>query len=181
MKKFTLIQKLRNKIRVKGSINLDIAKSAKIANCIIRSKGQNNKLIIEEGTVLRHTELEIVGDNCSIVIGKNCMIGHNSYLSAKEGRTLLIKDNCSLSRNVKVMTSDGHPIYQGNEIINHGRDITLENNVWVADNVTILKGVSVGSDCIIGINSTLTKSMESNTIAAGNPAQIVKKGIHWKA
>ncbi|MFT5661977.1 MAG: acetyltransferase-like isoleucine patch superfamily enzyme [Sulfurimonas sp.] len=180
MNKFTFIQKLRNKIRIKGSLDLDIAKNAKLANCTIRSKGSNNKLVIEDGTSLRYTELEILGDNCSILIGKNCGIGHNSYLSAKEGRTLLIKDNCSLSRNVKIMTSDGHPIYQKDKVINAGRDITLEANVWIADNVTILKGVTVGHDSIVGINSTLTKTIGSNVIAVGNPASVVKEGICWE-
>lgn len=181
MKKFTWIQKLRNKIRVKGKLDLDIATNVKIVNCKIHVKGKNNRLTIGEGTVIRYTQLEIVGDNSSIVIGKNCIIGHKSYLSAKEGKTLCIKDSCSLSRNVKVMTSDGHPIYQGNKIINLGRDITLGSNVWIADNVTILKGVSVGNYSVVGINSTLTKTIEANTIAAGNPAQVVKKDIHWKA
>ena len=48
MKKFSFIQKLRNKIRIKGSLELDISKSARLVNCTIRNRGNNNKLIIEE-------------------------------------------------------------------------------------------------------------------------------------
>ncbi|MBC8238712.1 MAG: acyltransferase [Helicobacteraceae bacterium] len=180
MKKFSFIQKIRNQIRVEGNLDLTIAKNVKLANCKIRVKGKNNKLTIEEGTVIRYTQLEILGDNSSIYIGKNCIIGHESYLSAKEGRTLIVKDNCSLSRNVKVMTSDGHPIYQNNKIINHAVDITLENNVWVADNVTILKGSNIGANSVLGINSTVTKSVPSNSIAVGNPAKVVKQNISWE-
>ena len=179
MKKFSFIQKIRNQIRVEGNLDLTIAKNVKLANCKIRVKG-NNKLTIEEGTVIRYTQLEILGDNSSIYIGKNCIIGHESYLSAKEGRALIVKDNCSLSRNVKVMTSDGHPIYQNNKVINNAIDITLDNNVWVADNVTILKGSNIGANSVLGINSTVTKSVPSNSIAVGNPAKVVKQNIFWE-
>lgn len=181
MKKFTFIQRLRNKLRIRGNLDIDISKDAKLVGCRISVKGDNNKLVIDDGSILRNVYLEFIGNDCSIIIGKNCMIGHNSYLSAREGRTLLLKDNCALSRNVKVMTSDGHPIYKKDKVINHGRDITLESNVWIADNVTILKGVTIGHNSIVGINSTLTKTIDSNVIAAGNPATVVKEGIHWEA
>ena len=179
MKKFTLIQKFRNKIRVKGTLNLDISKKAKLVRCSITSIGQNNTLIVEDGTVLRGVELEIIGDNSAIVISKNCIIGDNCYLSAKDGCKLSIKDGCMLSRNIKLMTSDGHPIYQNEIMINKAKDITIKNNVWLADNVTILKGVEVGDGSIVGINSTLTKSIARNVIAVGNPAKVVKEGITW--
>lgn len=180
MKKFTLIQKLRNKIRIKGSVEINISSSAKIVNCDVSIRGNNNKLVIEDGVTIRYTQIEILGDNCSIEIGKNSIIGHESYLSAKEGKRLCIKDNCMLSRNVKIMTSDGHPIYQDGTIINKAKDVLINSNVWLADNVTILKGVSIGNDCVVGINSTLTHSIDAHTIAVGNPAKVVKKNICWK-
>ncbi|ADN09605.1 acyltransferase [Sulfurimonas autotrophica] len=180
MKKFTLMQKFRNKIRVKGNVDLNISSSAKIANCDISINGKNNKLVIHDGVTIRYTQIEILGDNCSIYIGKNCIVGHGCYLSAKESKRLLIKDECMLSRNVKIMTSDGHYIYQNNDIINHGLDITIEHNVWLADNVTILKGVNVGENSVIAINSTVTKNVPAAVIVAGNPAKVVKEDIAWR-
>ncbi|MBJ6926979.1 acyltransferase, partial [Vibrio cholerae] len=49
----------------------------------------------------------------------------------------------------------------------------------LADNVTILKGVDIGSRSIIGINSTVTKSIDQYCIAAGNPAKKIKDNINW--
>jgi len=180
MKKFTLIQKLRNKIRIKGSVELTLAKSAKIANCNISIKGENNKLVIQDGTTIRSTQIEILGDKCSLYIGKNCIIGHDCYLSVKESKSLLIKDDCMLSRNVKIMTSDGHPIFQNDKIINKARNIVVGSHVWLADNVAILKGVNIGDNCVIGINSTVTKDVLVSSIVAGNPAKVIKEGINWK-
>jgi len=178
--KFTFIQFIRNKIRVKGSVDLAIASDAKITSCDISIKGNNNKLVIKDGVTIRHTQIELLGDNCFIEIGKNSIVGHGCYLSAKEGKSLHIKDDCMLSRNVKVMTSDGHPIYQNNSIINQAKDVIINHNVWLADNVTILKGVVVGNNCIVGINSTLTHSIEPHTIAVGNPAKVVKEDVIWR-
>lgn len=178
--KFTFMQKIRNKIRIKGSVDLQISSPAKIANCDIFIKGKNTRLVIEEGVNVRYTQIEILGDNSSIHIGKNSIIGHGCYLSAKEGKKLLIEEECMLSRNIKLMTSDGHYIYQNNEIINFGNDVTINRNVWLADNVTVLKGVTVGENSVVAINATVTKSIPPSSIAAGNPAKIVKENVLWK-
>ena len=175
MNNFTLLQKFRNKIRVAQDTQLDVAQRAKIVNCTIRVKGKNNQLIIKEGARLRDSTVEIIGDACLIEIGTNCMIGKGSYLSAKEAKSkLIIGDDCGLSRNVKVMTSDGHPIYQNGIRINPAKDITIENYVWIGDNVTILKGVHIGKGSIVAAGSVLTKSIPDMCIAAGNPAKIIK-------
>jgi len=180
MSKFSFIQRLRNKIKIKGNLNLNISTSAKIVNCSIYNKGDNNTLIIDDKSVLRNIKIEIIGNNCKISIGKNCMLGDNCYLVVKENTKLIIKDNCGLSRNIKLLTSDGHPIFQDNKRINNAQDIIINENVWIADNVTILKGVNIGSGSVVGINSTLTKSINSNVVAAGNPASVIKTNISWK-
>jgi acetyltransferase-like isoleucine patch superfamily enzyme len=180
MKKFTLLQKLRNKIRIKGNVDIRLAKNVKITNCDISIKGKNNTLVIEEDVTIRYAQIEILGDNCSVYIGKKCIVGHGCYLSAKEGKSLIIKDNCMLSRNIKIMTSDGHPIYQNDYIMNPAKDVIINKNVWLADNVTVLKGVIIGNDCVVGINSTLTHSIKSHTIAVGNPAKVVKEDVRWE-
>jgi len=108
------------------------------------------------------------------------MIGNGCYLSTKEHNTsLIIWNGCGLSRNVKIMTSDGHPIYKNRQRINFSKDIKIENNVWIADNVTILKGTIVGSGSVVGINSTVTKNIEAHSIVVGNPAKVVKRDIVW--
>ena len=181
MNKFTLLQKIRNKIKVAPSAQLDIAQSAKIVNCSVTIKGKNNQLVIKEGARIRDVIIEIIGDDCLIEIGKNSMVGRGSYISAKEKNSkLIIGDECGLSRNVKVMTSDGHPIYHNGIRINPAKDIVIENYVWIADNVTILKGVIIGSGSVVGINSTVVKSISNNSIAVGNPAKVVKENIRWK-
>ncbi|QOG11495.1 acyltransferase [Arcobacter sp. FWKO B] len=182
MENISLFKRLTNKFKVMKNNNINISKNTKISGCTIIIKGNNNHLIIKENTILRKTTLEIIGNNCTIQIGKNCMIGHYCYLSTKEeGTNLIIEDDCGLSRNVKIMTSDGHPIFQNNIRCNEPQSILIEKHVWIADNVTILKGVNIGTGSVIGINSTVTKNIPPNSVAAGNPARIIKNNISWES
>ena len=180
MHKFSFVQKLRNRIKLKGSCKLDIDKTTKIVGCNIFVKGQDNSITIKDNTVLRNIFINIIGNNCHLFIGKECMIGDNCELTLKESTSLTIKDRSGLSRNIKIQTSDGHPLFQNNQRINHAKDVLIGEDVWIGDSVTILKGVTIGSGSVVGINSTLTKSIGQNVVAAGNPAKVVKSNITWR-
>lgn len=181
MKKFSLIQRFRNKLRIDKSSEISIGKNVKIVDCSITIKGNNNTIHMKDNARLRGAVIEIIGNDCLISIGKNSMIGDNCYLTNKEnGIKLIIGDNCGLSRNIKIMTSDGHPIYRDDIRINNAKDVVVEDNVWIADNVTILKGVHIGSGSVVGINSTVVKDVPEKCIAVGNPAKIIKENIVWK-
>lgn len=182
MNRLSVIQKLKNKIKVSGKNNkILVEHPIKISKTKIVIKGNNNTLHVKEGAKINGSFLEIVGENCQIIIGKNSIIGDGCYLSAKEEKiTLTIGDDCMLSRNAKIMTSDGHPIFQEGKIINSAKNITIGDKVWIADDVVILKGVEIGSNSVIGIGSVLTKSIPASSIAAGNPAKVVKEGINWE-
>lgn len=169
-----------SKIRVEKNNELKISKTSKLRNCIIRINGNNNVVEIKENTHLRQVEIEVVGNNCHLIIEKGTIIGKNSYLSVKEqGLKLILGENTMISRNAKIMTSDGHDIFFDEKKINKGESIIVEENVWIADNVTILKGVKIGKNAVLGINSTITKDVPESSIAAGNPAKIIKENIKW--
>ena len=53
--------------------------------------------------------------------------------------------------------------------------VTIGNNVWIGGNVTILPGVTIGDNCTIGAGSVVTRSIPAGTIAAGNPAKVIKQ------
>lgn len=172
--------RLRNKIRVKKHNTVSISSHAKVRNCKIVIKGNNCHLTIDDGANIRGSFIEIDGIDCNVHISKNCIIGENCYLSAREKNTsLTLGEGCMLSRNVKVMTSDGHDILTNGQRINPARSITIGKKVWLADNVTILKGVNIGDGSIVGINSTLTKSINTASTAVGNPAKVVSKECTW--
>ena len=54
------------------------------------------------------------------------------------------------------------------------KPIIIGNNVWLGFDVVVLKGVTIGDGAIIGAKSVVTRDIPAWSIAAGNPAQVVK-------
>ncbi|MEY4581014.1 MAG: hypothetical protein RL701_5717, partial [Pseudomonadota bacterium] len=83
-----------------------------------------------------------------------------------------IGNSVMLAEGVLITDTDWHDhyhrIYPGKR-----EPVTLEDNVWVGDRVTICKGVRIGENSIIGAASVVTRNVPANTIAAGNPARVV--------
>lgn len=169
-----------NKIKKDPGNTFIVSKTTKMRGCNIRIRGKNNIVEFKENTSFRNVKIEVRGRGCHLIVGKNSGMGDNTYVSVRENETkLIIGSDCMFSRNSKIMTSDGHNIYQDNKRINKARDIVIGNKVWIADNVTVLKGVNIGSGSILGINSTITKNVPENCIVAGNPARVLRENISW--
>lgn len=102
-------------------------------------------------------------------------IGHNTYFSGPiiihSNHRVTIGNKCSIAWGVTIMDSDFHSI-AGEEIIS--LPVNIENNVWLGCNVTVLKGVTIKSGCVIAAGSVVTKSTEHVGVYAGNPAKMIK-------
>lgn len=89
---------------------------------------------------------------------------------------LEIGENVFLHRGTIILTHDWASwcfVNSHNEFIpSHGK-VKIGNNVWLGENVTILKGVTIGNNVIIGIGSIVTKDIPSNSVAVGIPAKVV--------
>lgn len=52
--------------------------------------------------------------------------------------------------------------------------IVLGKNVWVGSNATILQGVTIGDNSVIGAGAVITKDVPADSVAVGVPAKVVK-------
>lgn len=55
------------------------------------------------------------------------------------------------------------------------KPVRIGNNVWLGEQVCVLPGVSIGDGAIIGASSVVTRDVPANSIAAGNPARVIRK------
>ena len=56
----------------------------------------------------------------------------------------------------------------------HSAPIVLGKNVWVGSNATILQGVTIGDNAVIGAGAVVTGDIPANTVAVGVPAKVIK-------
>jgi hypothetical protein len=124
---------------------------------------------IGERTWLR-TELEPIVlaafAGARIVLGSDSWL-NGCHLSAKHaidcGRRAWIGPGCRLIDSDQHALDAEHP--------ERGAPITLGDHVWITSDVTVLRGVRIGSHCVVGARSVLTQDLPPHTLAHGTPAR----------
>jgi maltose O-acetyltransferase len=64
-------------------------------------------------------------------------------------------------------------------VTNKLKSILIGDNCWIANNVIILGGVTIGNNVVIGAGSIVTRNIPDNSLAVGNPAKVVRKIEGW--
>lgn len=160
---------------------IQISKNSILSDTTIFMRGDNHSLILGEDSRYSGGELWFEDDFCEINIGKNTTVESAHIAVTEPNRKISIGEDCMLSSAIEFRTGDSHSIIDNsNKVkINHAKDITVGNHVWIGAHSKILKGVTIGNNSIIGTSSIVTKNIPAHTIAAGIPAKIVKENIDW--
>ena len=112
--------------------------------------------------------------------GKNIFIGDNftgNYnLTILDIKEVYIGDNVMIGPNT-LITTVGHPLSPKGrrKHLAFAKSIIIKNDVWIGGNVTILPGVTIGENVVIGAGAVVTKDIPDNSLALGVPAKIVRK------
>ncbi|MCM1520322.1 MAG: sugar O-acetyltransferase [Lachnoclostridium sp.] len=111
---------------------------------------------------------------CNISVGENFFANFN--LTILDEGQVTIGDNAFIGPNVSIYTAC-HPLEPEprNTGVQWARSVTIGDNVWIGGGVTILPGVTIGDCCVIGAGSVVTKDIPARTLAAGNPARVIKQ------
>jgi|JI6StandDraft_1071083.scaffolds.fasta_scaffold43488_2 acetyltransferase-like isoleucine patch superfamily enzyme len=162
-------------------------------------------VILHDARILNFQKLKEninIGDNCiirgelfineyggRITIGNFSYIGENSRIwSSKE---IIIGNFVQISHGVNIIDNNTHSLSFSErrkeyvEIFKEGNikkqadiasaAITIEDDVWISFNVSVLKGVTIGKGAIIAANTVVTKDVEPYTMVGGNPSKVIKK------
>lgn len=109
-------------------------------------------------------------------IGKNCKISSHSFIC--EGVT--IEDEVFIGHNVTFINDRFPRAANTDGSLQTDDDWLMETTIVkkgasIGSSVTILCGISIGENAIVGAGSVVTKNVEANQIVAGNPAKVLRK------
>lgn len=105
----------------------------------------------------------VILDCCEVTIGNNVFFGPNCTVATP------IHPMCAEERRIQ-QKSDG-------TLFNYeyAKPIVIEDDCWLASNVTVCGGVKIGKGSVIGAGSVVTKDIPENSFAAGNPCRVIRK------
>lgn len=103
-------------------------------------------------------------------IGNRVVIMPGCLMMAAGGIT--IEDDVLIAANVQLI-SNNHDLE--NRMIITCKPVHICHRAWIGAGATILPGVTVGENSVVGAGSVVTKDVPADTIVAGNPARIIKK------
>lgn len=149
-------------------------------------------VVVDEGCVLDAKGVS----NDGITIGNGVFIGRHSSINTKDG-DIVLEDGVNISAFCTVFSAShvrcgAHTLIAGYAYIVGGghdlartdvaiidqarpsRGITIGPNCWIGAGVTVLDGVTVGRDVVVGANSVVTKDLTDFAIAAGSPATVLR-------
>ena len=112
--------------------------------------------------------------------GKNIFIGNNFTgnfnLTILDIKEVYIGDNVMIGPNTTI-TTVGHPISPKGrrKHLAQASEIRIGNDVWLGANVTVLPGVSIGDNVVVGAGAVVTKDIPDNSLAVGVPARVIKE------
>jgi acetyltransferase-like isoleucine patch superfamily enzyme len=110
-----------------------------------------------------------------IQIGDFGSIGDRSQIHC--GNKVEIGNYVLISWDVNIIEYDYHAPGGG---LPEPLPIIIEDEVWIGARCIITKGVTIGKGSIIGAGSVVTKSVPPYSLAAGNPARVIKKVPSWR-
>ena len=110
----------------------------------------------------------------NISVGENFYANHN--LIILDGNRVSFGDNVFIAPSCTFSTA-GHPLdkERRNKGLEYAHPITVGDDVWFGANVTVLPGVKIGSNVVIGAGSLVNKDIPDGSLAFGNPCKVVRK------
>lgn len=117
---------------------------------------------IGQGFILMHVGIP------NVSLGKNCAIGENSVLA--NHASIAIGDDFLAAGGLVINTGSHDPT----SLFPQCKSVRIGSRVWCGQNVTIMSGVEIGNDVVIGAGSLVLASVPSNSIIAGSPARLIR-------
>lgn len=156
------------------------------AKKLFRAYNRLDDSAVDERNDIMRRLFKSVGDNVWIEpdfrceFGKNITIGDNVYINF--GCVILDCGQVSIGSGTLIGPNVG--LFSGNHATDAAeraagglipKPIAIGRRVWICGNVSVVPGVTIGDDTIIGAGSVVTRDIPSGVVAAGNPCRVLRK------
>jgi acetyltransferase-like isoleucine patch superfamily enzyme len=166
------------KVTLGGIFIMGAKPNPKINNMKLQSEltlKENSEICIKNNFSINHGSRVVIFENAKFELGGG-FINTNADIGCK--KRITIGNNCMIADYVVIMDTDFHkillPDYEAT------KPIKIGNHVWIGNGCKIFKGISIGYGAIIGGGSVVVKSIPAKTMAAGNPAKVLKENVEWE-
>lgn len=173
----------RTDITIEGHDNqIEIADRTQLSQLRILVTGSQNQIIIGPDCRIAGGTLWIHADNAQLIIQAQTTIAEATIGIAENGGKITIGKDCMLSHGIDIRCGDSHAIVdlESGQQLNQASHIAIGHHVWLGMHSRILKDVTIADDSVIAAGSIVTKSIPSNSIAAGIPAKVKRQNITWQ-
>jgi acetyltransferase-like isoleucine patch superfamily enzyme len=138
---------------------------------------EEGRLRIGAGTLLEPGCWLTLAPEAEIEIGEGCFLNRNTMIAAYRrvaiGDHTMLANGCFVGDAEHRFDDPATPItWQG---FTTKGPVEIGSNCWLGVNCVVTSGVSVGERCVIGANSVVTRDVPAATIAAGAPAEAIRK------
>lgn len=169
--------------KIKHKNLIKIGKSVTIGdNVEINALSNNGIQIGNNVSILRNTIIECTGVirqlGEGLRIGNHVGIAQNCFIQVRG--EVIIGDYVILGPYVKIFSENHNFKNTDIPIVLQGEtrlSVTIENNVWIGANSTVLGGVKIGEGSIIAAGAVVNKDIPPFSIVAGVPARVIKSRL----
>lgn len=112
--------------------------------------------------------ISTMSEDALLTIGNNLGMSSSTITCFKK---IDIGNNVRIGANCVIADGDFH---LDDPRVGAPKPVTIHDNVWLGYGVIVMKGVTIGENSIIGMNSVVTRDIPANSIAAGSPAKVIK-------
>ena len=155
---------LRQPIDIRGKKGIDFGKQLTTGyHCRLESHNEDKNVSLHFGNNIQINDFVHIAALNEVRIGDNVLIASKVFITDLEHGSYAGNEN------------DSSPDSIVKERPLSSKSVIIKDNVWIGEHVSILPGVTVGENSIIGANSVVTKSIPANSIAVGIPAKVIKQ------
>ena len=154
---------IRGKIDLRGKSNIKVGKGFSCGRyCRFETNPFDEVSVLQIGNRVELNDAVHITAFRKVCIGNNVLMASRIYISDTSHGSYSGDDN------------DSHPDIPPNSRPMSYNPVTIDDNVWIGEGVSILPGTHIGKGAIIGANSVVKGIIPAYTIAIGKPARVIK-------